>query len=164
MFARALVTGLVGGLLFVAGCGKSEDSTPEGSSGQATSGSPGSAGATAGAGTHAGGSASGASGAMASGGIASGTAGQASAGSSSQAGAGNEAGASNEGLVDCDQRKIACKRLAPTCGAMEVPSVEGTCYGECVKIDRCACASADECPNSNEYTCWGSKHCGPYVN
>jgi hypothetical protein len=72
------------------------------------------------------------------------------------------AGASGE-FVDCDPRKILCRIAPPQCGVMEVPSVDGTCYGECVKIDRCACASAAECPEQEQYTCWSQMHCGPYV-
>jgi hypothetical protein len=61
--------------------------------------------------------------------------------------------------------KILCKRLAPTCAAGEVPSVNdaGNCYGDCVKIDRCACSTAAQCPDQNQYTCWAKQHCGPFV-
>jgi len=56
-----------------------------------------------------------------------------------------------------------CKRVAPECGSFEVPSVENTCYGPCVKIERCACQTAEQCPDSDQFTCWSRTHCGPYV-
>jgi hypothetical protein len=77
-------------------------------------------------------------------------------------GADNEGGTAT-GLVDCDPKKIVCKRLAPVCEIGEVPRVEGSCYGECVKIDQCACGSAEQCPQPDEYTCWAKQHCGPFV-
>ncbi|HEX4337673.1 MAG TPA: hypothetical protein VH062_17285 [Polyangiaceae bacterium] len=71
---------------------------------------------------------------------------------------------SDAGAISCDTRSVLCKRVAPTCAAGEVPSVVGECYGPCVKIDTCACGTADECPNADEYTCHLSqKRCGPYV-
>ena len=95
-------------------------------------------------------------------------AGGASAGSSTtggqpdaQAGANNDGGAS--GLVDCDPKKILCKRLAPQCDAGEVPSVNGSCYGDCVKVEQCGCSAAAECPEPDQYTCWAKQHCGPFV-
>lgn len=69
-----------------------------------------------------------------------------------------------EGLVDCDERKVTCRRARPTCGTFEVPTVDGSCYGECVKIERCACSGPEECPDSNQFTCWSKTHCGPYVH
>ncbi|HEY6078635.1 MAG TPA: hypothetical protein VIW29_07520, partial [Polyangiaceae bacterium] len=84
------------------------------------------------------------------------------AGEHAEAGAGQgEAGAS--GLVDCNVAHALCRSLPPDCAAMHVPSIVGTCWGPCVKIDRCACSSAQHCPDSNQYTCWRSEHCGPYV-
>lgn len=81
------------------------------------------------------------------------------------ASAGTETGEGGEpSLVDCDARKVTCKVAKPTCGTFQVPSVEGSCYGECVKIERCACSEAAECPDSNQFTCWKRTHCGPYVN
>jgi hypothetical protein len=77
---------------------------------------------------------------------------------------GGSAGGEPSGLVDCDLRKVLCRIVTPTCSAGQVPSVNGTCYGPCVKIESCACSSAAECPNNDEYTCWGGKHCGPYVD
>ncbi|WP_437618646.1 hypothetical protein [Sorangium sp. So ce1151] len=85
----------------------------------------------------------------------------------SAAGAGGEAsgsGGAGDELVDCDPRKITCKRAAPECGSMQAPSVEGTCYGPCVAIERCACDAAEACPMPDQYTCWRKQHCGPYVN
>jgi hypothetical protein len=69
------------------------------------------------------------------------------------------------GDVSCDPRRILCKRVAPTCDAGQVPSVEGSCYGPCVKIDACVCASAADCPDPLQFTCHVSaRRCGPFVN
>ena len=174
---RAFAFGLVsfGSLVCVAfGCGESDgDGGAGAAAGSATAGSSPSgagtsstAGGSAKAGSASGGSASsGASGSAAGGSAAGGVdvGGSASGGQpDAQAGASNEGG-STAALVDCDPQKIMCKRLAPVCEAGEVPSVAGSCYGDCVKIDQCACRSADQCPQPNEYTCWGKRHCGPFV-
>ena len=92
------------------------------------------------------------------------TGGTASAAGNDSGGSGNEGGASGD-LVDCDPMKITCKRASPECPAGQVPSVDdaGNCYGDCVKIDRCACSAANQCPDANQYTCWAKQHCGPYV-
>jgi hypothetical protein len=144
------------------GCGQSErdPAAAGGSAGVATAGGSSSAGTPAGQ-----------AGADATAGIASGgssVAGSASGGAAtaggqpSEAGAGNDAGGATS-LVDCDPKKILCKRLAPPCDAGEVPSIDGSCYGECVKIDRCACSAAAQCPQPEQYTCWAQEHCGPFV-
>lgn len=161
------------------GCGQS-DGDDVGAAGSATAGSSPSGAGTSGdlGGSATGGNASGgsASGGGTSGGSANGggSSGSANGGSSggvttggqpdAQAGAGNEAGA-GAGLVDCDPLKITCKRAAPPCDPGEVPSVDdvGNCYGECVKIDRCACSAAQQCPDPDQYTCWAKQHCGPFV-
>jgi hypothetical protein len=66
--------------------------------------------------------------------------------------------------VSCDQRLILCKRVAPVCPDMQVPSVEGTCYGPCVPIDDCVCQAPEDCPDADVYTCHRSQaRCGPYV-
>jgi hypothetical protein len=66
--------------------------------------------------------------------------------------------------ISCDPSKILCKRVAPTCATGEVPSVEGSCYGACVKIDQCACAAPADCPSPDQYTChMNVKRCGPFV-
>jgi len=138
------------------GCGESE-----GGSGSAGNGGSTAAGGSSGAGTAAGKAGSTATAGAANGGSSSGnapTAGQPDA----QAGAGNEAGSTGD-LVDCDPKKILCKRLAPTCEAGQVPSVAGSCYGDCVKIERCACNAAEQCPAPDQYTCWAKQHCGPFV-
>jgi len=161
--SAALTLTLVGG----SGCGGSErgGSAPSGGTdggaalgglagaapaagNSAGAGSPSSAGGGQSAGSDAGGNPS-----------ASGSAGEGAGGNAQVGGAGGSA----SGLVDCDTRKVICKRVLPECPAMQVPSVVGTCYGECVKIDRCACSSADQCPDADQYTCWGKMHCGPYV-
>jgi hypothetical protein len=158
----------IAALLVAVGCGETEpggDAPAGGQDSGATAGnsSAGKAGETGSGATASGGSASGgsASGASSAGGRPGGSGGQ-SMGGRDPGDGGADSGPA-DGLFDCDARKIICKRAAPACGDFEVPSVEGTCYGECVKIDLCACSSADECPNENEYTCWMSTHCGPYV-
>ncbi len=162
-----VLLGTVLGLTF--GCGGSTgDSGSAGgsSSGAATAGSSssagaaGKAGASSTAGTPSGGSAAGGSG-TGTGGVSGGVAtsgGQPDA----QAGAGNEAG-SGSALVDCDPKNILCERVAPDCSAGEVPSVAGSCYGDCVKVERCACNAAEQCPQPDQYTCWAKQHCGPFV-
>jgi hypothetical protein len=65
---------------------------------------------------------------------------------------------------DCDLGKVRCRRALPACAEGEVPTVEGTCYGPCVKLERCACSEAEDCPFPEMYTCHRSaRHCGPYV-
>lgn len=153
------------------GCGQSDGNDgPGASAGSATAGANSTGAGTAGkagggttAGTASGGSASGGNAAAgkSSGGA---TTGGATTGGQPDApgGAGNEGG-SAAGLVDCDPKKILCKRVAPQCEAGEVPSVEGSCYGDCVKVEHCACSAAEQCPQPNEYTCWAKQHCGPFV-
>ncbi len=153
------------------GCGgSSKDPVVTGASGSATAGSDsgsvagtGSGGSDAVAGSSSSaGAASGGAGSTG-GGVA--TAGQSPVGGVGgvETGDGGDAGSAASGLVDCDARKVTCKRAAPQCSGFEVPRVEGTCYGECVKIDRCACSSAQECPDPGQFTCWSKTHCGPYV-
>ncbi|HVJ21419.1 MAG TPA: hypothetical protein VM686_38675 [Polyangiaceae bacterium] len=141
--------------LLVLACGQNESdaNTPAQTAG---------AGGSSTAGTSSGGKATGGSsgGSDADTGGAAGSDGGAASGGEGPSGS---AGAPADALVDCDPRKILCKIAAPECPMMEVPSVEGTCYGPCVKIDRCACASAAACPEEEQYTCWGGMHCGPYV-
>jgi hypothetical protein len=67
-------------------------------------------------------------------------------------------------MVDCDPRKVMCERAAPACDDGTVPSVEGSCYGPCVKIDNCACDEAADCPEALVYTCHlSAHHCGPFL-
>jgi hypothetical protein len=75
------------------------------------------------------------------------------------------ADAADGGSVDCDQRKIMCRVKIPPCPDMQVPSIDGTCYGACVPIESCACDEAAACPDASQYTCHMSAgRCGPYVN
>jgi hypothetical protein len=128
-----------------------------GKAGESAAGKGGSVPATAGAATGAAGSASGGNGAGGAG-----TAGSpASSGGSSDGG--EPASGGSDGFVDCDTRKVMCKIAVPDCAANEAPSVVGTCYGPCVRIDDCACKTAAECPDPNQYTCWMQQHCGPFV-
>ena len=138
------------------GCGESEG-------GKGAGGAAGHAMSGAGAGAATGGASGGSGGGAGAG--KPGAAGDAGENGGS-AGSGNEAGtnaAAGAGLADCDPRKILCKRIAPECVAGEAPSVDGSCYGDCVKIELCACADAAQCPDPNQYTCWAKNHCGPFV-
>jgi hypothetical protein len=66
--------------------------------------------------------------------------------------------------TSCDPAKILCKRAVPVCPEGQVPSVDGSCYGDCVPVETCACTQESECPNHDSYTCHKSAaHCGPYV-
>ena len=152
--------------LAAVGCGESSgDAGPaRAGAGQANAGDAGStsaSGAAAAGGSKAGSgsSSAGTSSGAAQGGSSSGT-GNDEAGAPAQA----EGGGPSGGLVDCDARKVLCKLLPTDCpGAFEVHAVEGTCWGDCVKIDQCACNAAADCPDPNQFTCWASEHCGPYV-
>ena len=130
-------------------CGKSSD----------TAGSAGSAGRL-GADSNVAGSAAGAL----NGGASSGDASSGGAGSTSAGGQTAVAGSTSAGLLECDPSKVLCKRTAPQCVFGEVPQVVASCYGECVKVDRCACSTAAQCPQPEQYTCWSMSHCGPFVN
>lgn len=166
---RALLLGL-SGLCTAIACGESagDGGNAAGSAGQSVSGASGSAasagkgGSSAGtnsAGSSSGGAAGKPSAGSASGGDAAGTA----SGGSEQAEAGSSSGGGASGLEQCDPKQVTCKAFPPECPANHVPSVDGTCWGECVKIEQCACSVASDCPNQNEYTCWSKQHCGPYV-
>ena len=73
-------------------------------------------------------------------------------------------GGTSTSPLDCDHRKIVCRRAEPVCPAMQVPRVEGTCYGECVPIAECGCTTPEECPHEESYTCHRSAmRCGPYL-
>jgi hypothetical protein len=76
---------------------------------------------------------------------------------------GGEGGAPAGDLVDCNPAHALCRSLPPNCPEMQVPRIDGTCWGECVPIARCACSAATDCPNNNEFTCWRKQHCGPYL-
>jgi hypothetical protein len=143
--------------------GRASGGEQPGTGGEPIAGTGGSA--TAGAATGSAGSASGGNGAGGNGAGGAGSAGSpASGGDSSDAGEPSSGGGGNsDGFVDCDTRKVMCKIAVPECPLNEAPSVVGTCYGPCVRIDHCACETAAECPNPNEYTCWMQQHCGPFV-
>jgi hypothetical protein len=156
------------GLLVALGCGESEpggDSAAgagQVSGATSNSGSGGKSGSAGSGAATSGGSTSGGSAAESgTGGRPGGIAGQAMGGR--EPGEGGADSGPPDGLYDCDTRKVMCRRAPPVCDTFEVPAIEGTCYGECVKIDLCACSNADQCPDANQYTCWMSTHCGPYV-
>jgi len=126
-------------LCLAVACGKSSDD----------GGSAGSAGALS-AGSNVGGSAAGESSAI--------------AGSTSSGGQSAGSAGADSSLLDCDPGKVLCKRTAPECVFGEEPQVVAGCYGECVKVERCACSTAAQCPQPDQYTCWSKSHCGPFVN
>lgn len=65
---------------------------------------------------------------------------------------------------DCDPRKLRCRRAAPHCAEGQVPSVAGSCFGECVPIEACRCTGPQECPLHEQYTCLlSARHCTPYL-
>lgn len=70
---------------------------------------------------------------------------------------------SGEALADCDTSKVRCRRMPPQCAEGQVATVSGSCFGECVAVERCACSASVACPQSDKYTCWQGTHCGPYV-
>ena len=73
-------------------------------------------------------------------------------------------GSNPAGAVDCDPTKILCKRTPPKCAVGNVPSVSGSCYGDCVPVETCACSAPEQCPQPGQYTCHMSgKHCTPYL-
>jgi hypothetical protein len=84
--------------------------------------------------------------------------------SSASAGRCESSDASTPGAIDCDPRKILCKRVAPECPEGQVPSVLGSCYGDCVPLESCPCSGPEQCPNPDTGTCHMSAgHCGPFV-
>ena len=94
------------------------------------------------------------------------SAGESSAAAGSPGTGGQSAGSAgmSSSLLECDPSKVLCKRTAPQCVFGEVPQVVAGCYGECVRVDHCACSTAAQCPQSDQYTCWSKSHCGPFVN
>jgi hypothetical protein len=70
---------------------------------------------------------------------------------------------------DCNPDHITCLPIvAPEpCPSGEVYSVESSCYGSCVPIGQCACASHADCPDPNgtdEFACHGTTdRCGPWL-
>ena len=79
-------------------------------------------------------------------------------------GHGGQSGSAPTSSVECDPRKILCKRVAPSCRRFEVPSVDGSCFGPCVGIEACRCSGPEQCPDSDQYTChMSAMHCTPYL-
>lgn len=71
-------------------------------------------------------------------------------------------GACPPGSANCDQRDVACKTLAPTCGPGQFPRVVESCWdGTCVPIEQCQCTVTEECPDAGNFVCWSRQHCGP---
>lgn len=154
---------------FVAACGDYDSHEPNGAAGSAGQSVAGAAG-TASAGRGGTGSAGASSAGAASGGVSAGSSPGGSSGSGggdfrSGGGAAGEAGAAGSGgsgsRSECNPTKVTCKALPPECPASQVPSVEGSCWGDCVEITQCACAQTSDCPNNDEYFCWDEQHCGP---
>jgi hypothetical protein len=75
---------------------------------------------------------------------------------------GAEAGAGGGEGIRCTG--ALCRRAPPTCPTFQVPSVVGTCFGDCVPIESCPCSGPDDCPDRNQYTCHMSEqHCTPHL-
>jgi hypothetical protein len=89
--------------------------------------------------------------------------GDAAAAPSADAGAPTEPDGELGPLADCDTSKVRCRRMPPQCAEGEAPTVEGSCFGPCVKVQRCACSQTVKCPNPGKYACWYNTHCGDYV-
>lgn len=67
--------------------------------------------------------------------------------------------------ISCDRRKLTCRRAEPVCPEGQVAQIVGNCFGECVRIEQCACSEAAACPLEEKYTCHRSAmRCGPYLN
>jgi len=154
-------------LVFVAiACGKNGDAAGSaGSAGQLSDDASAGA-ASAGAASAGAASAGAASAGAASAGAASAGAGNTGAGAGNTSASDPNAGSAgaSPGLLECDPNQVSCKRAAPQCVFGEVPRVVDGCYGECVKVDRCACSTAAQCPQPEQYTCWSKSHCGPFVH
>jgi hypothetical protein len=74
-------------------------------------------------------------------------------------------GACTSKATSCDRRVLLCKRAEPLCPEGQVVTIVGSCFGDCVPIDQCACSEAAACPQPEKYTChMSAMHCGPYVN
>lgn len=89
-------------------------------------------------------------------------------GSCAQLGYANEGECANPepGSLNCDPADITCLPILPPepCPQGQVRSVVNSCHGSCVPIDACACSSATECPNPDEFTCLNSAgHCSYYL-
>jgi hypothetical protein len=146
----------------VLGCGNTTDTDGSGTGG-GSSGAGGSGGTESSGGSGTGGF-SGAGGAS---GVAGANGGSSQGGSSGDGNGGSSQGGSAGATavpLDCDHRKITCRRAEPECPVMQVPRVDGTCFGECVPIMECGCTVAEDCPHEESYTCHRSAmRCGPYV-
>jgi hypothetical protein len=80
-------------------------------------------------------------------------------------GASGGTGGASGGGTSCDPRKALCRALPPNCPTGQVPSVDGSCWGDCVPIATCTCTAAEDCPDPNQYTCHMSRGvCDYYVN
>jgi hypothetical protein len=67
--------------------------------------------------------------------------------------------------TSCDHRTLTCRRAEPVCPEGQVAAIVDHCFGDCVRIEQCACSEADACPEPEKYTCHRSAmHCGPFVN
>jgi hypothetical protein len=178
--ALGLIWSLVTVGVLALGCGETASNDDHGGAGQGTGGTSSTAGGNAGGASSAGTTSSGGSnagtsstgGSAQAGSASGGTSGNATGGAGGSATGGTASGGSaaggsatgGAGPVDCDPHKILCRIVTPECPQGEVPSVNGSCYGECVKIDRCSCTTADECPQPEQFTCLkGPMHCSYYL-
>jgi hypothetical protein len=64
---------------------------------------------------------------------------------------------------NCDPDDVLCDAIPPACDEGEVPTVEGSCWGECIPANECQCETFDDCPEVTGYSevCYSAGHCGP---
>lgn len=159
-------------VLLLAGCGDSNKCGTSDCVGKVTGGATAAGGTSSTGGSATNGGTSNTGGRSATGGsvpmggssTATGGSSTATGGSSTATGGAGGAGGEAQELVDCDVRKVVCRIAVPSCPENHVPSVIGTCYGPCTRIESCACTVATDCPDNDQYTCWRRMHCGPYVD
>jgi hypothetical protein len=66
--------------------------------------------------------------------------------------------AENEACVSTCSGEVDCAETAPRCVTGHVPSIVGGCWGPCVPLSACACASDRDCPTG---TCdVATRRCG----
>jgi hypothetical protein len=56
--------------------------------------------------------------------------------------------------ANCSQAAMSCTIAGPACAQGQVPEILNGCYtGRCVPIGSCGCTSANDCPDTRQYTC-----------
>ena len=68
-------------------------------------------------------------------------------------------------LFDCDLKHVLCERAPPMCPPVHVPSVSGSCFGDCVYDEACRCSEDKDCPSIDGLRCdRQAGHCRlPYI-